>query len=223
MFPWRAVVTTNFNQVIEKGYEVARGQELTTHSCHPVLTDRDLVNLALDPGEVPLFKPHGCISGRGNHDTPMVLTPRDYSLSIKKRGAIYHHIRQLAESFVTVFVGYSLADYNFNNLYYELQSTLQEYVLQSYAVLPIPAQKAKYMERSYAERRITLIDDKSDTFMLSLAHEAGLLTERVCEVAVDELSRPSVLSRIGAYGDSIPRCVRDRLVLLEPLRPERTT
>lgn len=211
MFPWRAVVTTNFNQAIEQGYADALARGLTTFSCRPVLTDSDLANLTLNDREIPLFKPHGCISGRGNHHTPMVLTPRDYYFSIQKRRAIYDHIRELAQSFVTIFVGYSFDDYTFNNIFYELQTTLHEYLLQSYAVVPVPIQKAKYMERSYAERRITLINDKAETFLLSLAHQAGLLTEHVSDVAVEELLRPAVLTRLGSYAASLPEPIRDRM------------
>lgn len=215
MFPWRAVVTTNFNQVIERGYEEARARGMTTYSCRPVLTDADLAGLTLTPNEIPLFKPHGCISGRGNHDTPMVLTPKDYYSSIQKRGAIYRHIRELAEKFVTLFVGYSLADYTFNNLYYEIEATLHEYVLQRYAVQRVRPEKLKYMERSCARRQITLIDDLSDTFMLSLADEAGLLTDDICDIAAEDLNRqlnrPELMESVREYGHSIPQRVRDRL------------
>ena len=213
MFPWRAIVTTNFNQAIEQGYVDARERGLTSRTCHPILVDRDLANLTLSEDQVPLFKPHGCISRRGSTRTPMVLTPRDYYQSVPKRRKIYKQIRKLAQSFVTLFVGYSLDDYTFNNIYYELQDEFQQHHLHSYAVLPVDRQKAPYIERTFAERRITLIDDKSETFMLSLAEKAGLLKKRALEVAVDELQRAKVVENLGAYAESIPNVVRRRLAV----------
>jgi hypothetical protein len=212
MFPWRAIVTTNFNQAIENGYEVAREKRLTTRALLPVLTDHDLANLSqIVDVRTPLFKPHGCISALGRSDTPLVLTPRDYYVSIKKRRAMYDHIKQLAERFATLFVGYSLTDYNFNNIYYELHGTLQDYVMQSYTVFPVDKEKADHIRRVYARRNITLIDDMFDTFMLTLAGEAGLLSGETCDVAADELARPSVLPKLKTYASALPECVRDRL------------
>ena len=211
MFPWRAIVTTNFNQAVETGYAVARERGLTARSCRPVLKDDDLAGLNPVDGEIALFKPHGCISIRGDHDAPLVLTQKDYHLSIQKRQAIYSHIRELAQSHVTLFIGYSLEDYSFNNLYYELQAARQEYMPQSYAVQPLRREKAPYMTRSYASRRITLVDDKAEPFMVSLAHRAELLSDIVSDVAVTELSRPDVLKRLGEYADSLPASIRERL------------
>jgi hypothetical protein len=212
MFPWRAIVTTNFNQAIEKGYEVARERGLTTRELLPVLTDQDLAKLShVVDGRTPLFKPHGCISALGRSDTPLVLTPRDYYLSITKRRAMYDYIKQLAERFCTLFVGYSLTDYNFNNIYYELRGTLQDYVMQSYTVFPVDKQKADHINRVYAQRNITLIDDTFDTFMLTLASEAGLLTGTASDVAADELARPSVLAKLRSYASTLPESVRETL------------
>jgi len=212
MFPWRAIVTTNFNQAIEKGYDVAREKGLTARTLLPVLTDHDLANLShIADARTPLFKPHGCISALGRSDTPLVLTPRDYYLSIKKRRAMYDHIKKLSERFVTLFVGYSLTDYNFNNIYYELHGTLKEYVMQSYTVFPVDKEKADHIKRVYAGRNITLIDDMFDTFMLTLAAETGLLSGPACDVAADELARPSVLSKLKTYASALPECVRDSI------------
>jgi len=213
MFPWRALVTTNFNQAIERGYDVALQKGLTRYSCLPILTDGDFADLQLKDGEMPLFKPHGCISVRGNPDTPMVLTKKDYFRSVQKRSAIYGHIRELAQSYVTLFLGYSLEDYSFNNLYYELQTMRDDYFPQSYTVQPLRQQKAEYMRRSYAKRHMTLIDDMAETFIMSLTDASGLLTDDVQATAIDELARPAVRDRLREYAASLPEPVRNRMPL----------
>lgn len=216
MFPWRAIVTTNFNRVIEKGYADARSLGLTDFSCRPILSDEELTGLELDTKEIALLKPHGCISRLGHQNPSLILTYKDYYGSIRKRSTMYERIRELAQSSITLFVGYRLADYNFNNLYYELEATLHGYVPQCYAVLQVPAQKARYMERSYAERRITLLDDKADTFMLSLADAAGLLHGKALDVAAAELARPSVVSKLTTYASTIPAQLAQRLAHATP-------
>ncbi|MBN2286271.1 MAG: SIR2 family protein [Tissierellales bacterium] len=118
LFRWKAVVTTNYNRVVETGYEVAGTAGVTRFSCVPIRTDNELEINAIGPDQTPLFKPHGCLSLRNNPDSPMVLTAKDYYFSTKKRRKMYEHIKQLAGRFSTLFIGYSLVDYNFNNIYY---------------------------------------------------------------------------------------------------------
>lgn len=211
VFPWRAIVTTNYNRVVETGYEVAGTRQLTTSICVPFRTDDDLDKNTLAPGNIALYKPHGCLTIRGNRDAPMVLTARDYYHSMKKRKKMYEHIKQLAGKFSTLFMGYSLVDYNFNNIYYELQETLGEYLARSYSVIPVPANKAPYLDRVYERRDIALFDDKFDTFMLSLVDHAGLLSSKVVETVVEELSRTDVVQRLGNYARNLPPVIQTEI------------
>lgn len=137
-------------------------------------------------------------------EAPLVLTPKDYYLSTQKRKDMYDHIKKLAGKFSTLFVGYSLEDYNFNNIFHELQDTLGKYLAQSYTVMPVSAPKARHMEKVYPLRGITLIDDKFDTFMIKLADSAGSLINQAASTTVEELNRPNVLTRLGAYADALP-------------------
>jgi hypothetical protein len=205
MFPWKAIITTNYNRAVETGFEVATTRGLTTYSCVPLRTDKELKGYSARPDQIPLFKPHGCLSLRNDPESPMVLTAKDYYYSTKKRGEMYARIQQLAGRLSTVFVGYSLVDYNFNNIYYELRESLGDYLARSYSVIPIPSHKKKYLDRVYQRRDIEIIDDKFDTFLCHLALQAGLLTGLAFDVAVEELARPHVLHRVGGtYVQKLP-------------------
>lgn len=211
LFPWRAIITTNYNRVIETGYDVASTRGITKYSVVPFRTDEDLDVQSLGSDQIALFKPHGCLSIRNNSNSPMVLTAKDYYYSTKKRKKMYEQVKQLAGKFSTLFVGYSLVDYNFNNIYYELQETLGDYLARSYSVIPVPSHKARYLQRVYQRRDITLLDDKFDTFLIALANEAGVLTSAATSLTIEELSRPNVVQRLGLYARGLPVPIIDEL------------
>lgn len=43
LFPWRAIVTTNYNRAVEAGFDVATSRGMTRFTCMPVRTDQELV------------------------------------------------------------------------------------------------------------------------------------------------------------------------------------
>jgi len=213
VLPWKAIITTNYNRAVETGYEVAATRGITRYSCIPLRTDQEVKGFSAGPEQIALYKPHGCLQLRNDPNAPpMVLTAKDYFNSTKKRVEIYSHIRSLAGRFSTLFVGYSLVDYNFNNIYYEIRDTLNDYMARSYSVIPVPSNKSKYIDRVYSRRDIELVDDKFDTFMAALIEQSGMLTPEAIDLAVDELARPHVVARLGTYAQGLPREVQNRLI-----------
>ncbi|MDR3636359.1 MAG: SIR2 family protein [Isosphaeraceae bacterium] len=213
LFPWRALITTNYNQVIERGFAVASQHGITTKICRVIRADSELTT-GHSPSEVPLYKPHGCLGLLYDHNAPLVLTARDYYNSTTKRKRIYDEVRELAGNFSTLFIGYSLVDYNFNNIYYELGEKLRDYLSRSYSVGPVAPHKKHYLEQVFQRRDIKLIDDKFDSFVIRLADKVGVLAApEVFEVVIAELSRPEVLNRLGSqYINELPSAVRNELV-----------
>lgn len=211
LLPWRAIVTTNFNRVIEAGYECANNNQLSAVTCVPFRTDAELSSRVVSSNQMALLKPHGCLSILYDPDAPMVLTAKDYYHSMKKRRQMYDHIGALAGRFSTLFVGYSLNDYNFNNLYYELQETLREFLSRSYSVTPVPKNQAVYLHRVYERRDISLIDDKFDTFMISLVQAANRFSPEARRVTIEELLRPNVVQQLGSYVEHLPLDIKAEL------------
>ena len=112
-----------------------------------------------------------------------------------------------------MFIGYSLTDYTFNNIYYELQEELGGYLRRSYSVSPLYSEKKIYLESVLKKRRIELIDEKFDTFMLILSDEFNLLDNpKVMKVIVQELSREGVIEKLGSiYINRLPEVLRIEL------------
>jgi len=213
LFPWRALITTNYNQAIERGFAVAAQNGISTLACRAVRTDAELA-AGHGAGEVALYKPHGCLSLLYDPDAPLVLTARDYYNSTTKRKRINSEIRDLASKYSTLFIGYSLVDYNFNNIYYELGESLKTYLSRSYSVGPLAPHKKSYMEQVFQRRDITMIDDKFDSFVIRLADEFGFLaTPGVFDLLITEFSRPDVVNRLGSqYVAELPSKIRNELI-----------
>jgi hypothetical protein len=211
--PWKAIITTNYNRAIESGYEIASTRGITRQSCVPLRTDHEVASFSPAPDQVALYKPHGCLSLYADINAPqMVLTAKDYFNATKKRVEIYNRVKHLAGKFSTLFVGYSLVDYNFNNIYYELRDQLDDFMARSYTVIPVPGNKAKYMDRAYSKRDIELIDDKFDTFIAALVEQAGFMTPTVRSFAIEELKRPQVVPKLGTYAQGLPIAMQTDLI-----------
>ncbi len=176
-FPWTAVITTNYNRVVENAWGEASSHGYAARDIFAIRKDEDLKDYKDDRGNVPLLKPHGCISVQQQPKHKMVITSRDYFESEDLRKGMYARIEELARNNTTLFVGYSLNDYTFRNIYFRLFSNLGEYKMRSYCVGLVgnPTQ-FRWMSTTFNENfNTTLIDDTFDTFMLRLAKARGTL------------------------------------------------
>lgn len=179
-FPWRAIITTNYNKVMEDCYTTAVGHNYAANQILPIRTDEDLVKHAGNSTHTRLFKPHGCISVQWQEvmeqkNQRMVVTSLDYFESERIRPKMYQAIRALCETCTTVFIGYSMADYTFRNIFYRLYSNLGEWTARSYSIGPVsPDLRFDWMARSLDKSfNTTLINDAFDTFMIRLAVRRG--------------------------------------------------
>lgn len=202
-FPWRAVITTNYNEVVEDTWGEATNRGYAARDMLVIRTDEDVGKFTEDLGRVPVFKPHGCISLKSHPKQKMVITSRDYLDSEELRKAMYARIRDLARDNTTVFVGYSLADYTFRNIFYRLFSELGEWTMRSFNVGPVSsALQFQWMSRSFdANFKTTLVDDHFDTFMLRLAKARGTLPERLRDEIAAKWA--DIQTAAGAYADGL--------------------
>ena len=102
---WRAIFTTNYDQLVEHAYSTV-GKRLTV-----VRSNYDYSS-AYDGQTTPLFKIHGCISQDVSygHRTSMILTYRDYDSAVSFRETIFDRFRLELSSGPLLFVGYSIQD-----------------------------------------------------------------------------------------------------------------
>ena len=104
-YPWTAIFTTNYDELIEKAYltpergnrsRVYFGEEMDLHSS--------------EKGRVHIFKLMGTI----NRDTPLtepVLTKGKYYSSVKDKARFYDILLDIVKDGTIIFIGYSLNDY----------------------------------------------------------------------------------------------------------------
>jgi len=205
-FPWKAVITTNYNTVAELAWSEAMRIGFAARKIVVIRTDHDLVELKRDGDEesdeggktINLYKPHGCLTLQSKPALRMVITSQDYIKSETIRKTMYRDIRKLAEKYTTVFVGYSLADYTFRNLYYRLYLDLGLWARRSYSVAPIaPALIFKWKSRAMEDMKTTLLNSTFDAFMLRLVRKRGTLDPQLKEIAKSHWS--DVLSSNKGY------------------------
>lgn len=180
-FPWRAVITTNYNQVAEDCWGAGVSEGFAANDVLPIRTDDDLMKHAGNTTHTRLYKPHGCISIQRQQQHRMVLTSLDYFESERIRPKMYNEIKTLGETCTTLFIGYSMADYTFRNIFYRLYSDLGQWAVRSYSITPVaPESKYRLMARSLGKSfNTTLVDETFDSFMLRLALRRGWLAPGV--------------------------------------------
>lgn len=122
--PVPTLFTTNYDRLIELAF--ARWQTPLTISARP----RDfLVHQATAPGR-HLVKLHGTIE---NPET-IVLTRNDYARSRLERAEMFRHLGERARFATFIFVGFSLADPNFNLIRDEARMVMAGDLPASYLV-----------------------------------------------------------------------------------------
>ena len=185
-FPWKAVVTTNYNSVAEDTWAEASNRGFAADEIVTIRTDGDIETHAGETTKIRLYKPHGCVNHPGAPQHRMVLTSQDYFVSRDIRKRIYEAVLSLARKNTTVFVGYSLADYTFRSMYHQLFMELGEWAHGCYSVAPItPPQLFEWKSKSMAQLNTTLLNTSFDAFMLRLVLTRrslhGELKERVAK------------------------------------------
>lgn len=199
-FPWRSVVTTNYNTVIENAWATADSAGYSTRHAITLSTDKAIETYAGNDTSLRIYKPHGCISnhGRGKATDPnqrqmqrLVVTSDDYYHSQKIRERIYNEITQDAQVSTTVFVGYSLEDYTFRTMFFRLREMLEQWTSKSYSVGP-DDDSLRFAWRSEAVRenfKTTLVNDNFDTFMLRLTIARGYIHPKLRQLVSDTWSQ----------------------------------
>jgi hypothetical protein len=130
-FNWSTIYTTNYDELLEQGYEVAK------KSFEKVLYNQQLQDLPTNT--TPIIKLHGCLSRahRRSTEVPIVITDKNYEDYGPRREALINKLKQfLFEGNTLLFLGYSLKDPFWQDLRRDVASILQEHTRSYYAVIP---------------------------------------------------------------------------------------
>ena len=175
-FPWRAVVTTNYNTVAEDTWKEGAVNGYCAKEAITIRVDAEIDEFAGETSKLRIYKPHGCLNVQHLPNSRMVLTSQDYAESEGLRKGIYAAISSLAANNTTVFVGYSLGDYTFRNMYYWLTAKLGSWQHHSFSVAPYESDLLlEWKSKSMASLKTTLINETFDAFMLKLVKARGSL------------------------------------------------
>ena len=158
-FPWRQIFTTNFDRLLERAYEEV---DNPVQKLIPIYSDRDKFDIKFGV-EVPYYKLHGCIT-KIHSDLDLVLTAKDYATFRKGRVKLFHRLQDDLMSFdkTVLFIGYSLTDSDFQNLFYEVQSDMKpEDFSRCYAV---STGQSKIIVNNWNSRKVTILDLTAEEF-----------------------------------------------------------
>lgn len=117
-FTWRTLITTNYDQLIEKAYKNEPG---ASQQLIPIYNENDLPKVGYPSAEyLPLLKPHGCISDSQN----MSLGIEGIHEAKKRRRLIFSYIEMLHLAGPVIYIGYSLRDNHILDMICELKDRL---------------------------------------------------------------------------------------------------
>lgn len=120
-FPWKAIVTTNYDEVIEKTYQERR-KDKGIQRLEKILSDNDSVSkILLKENALPYIKIHGCISRLNDPSLPLIISTRDYRYFNKNRSSLFATLKEFFTNNLVIFYGYSLSDDNIMGLLDDLE------------------------------------------------------------------------------------------------------
>jgi hypothetical protein len=122
-FRWRAIVTTNYDRLIEQAYEKEDRDARAVQKIVPVLKEQHLSKIGTADSDVALLKPHGCISQRNE----MSLSLEDIYQAKEKRRLLFTYIEVLHLLGPVIYVGYSFKDVHILDMIYDITARLGPY------------------------------------------------------------------------------------------------
>jgi hypothetical protein len=165
-FPWKAIITTNYDNLIERSYENDPARHIVKAVC-----DHDLTR-SRPADAVLLVKMHGDLAQRDS----IVLTEEDYQGYEQSRPGILLKVKQLLLEHPTMFVGFSLSDPNFAAIEAWIRKVMGRHKLPSIALVhhePLAAERDEWAERGIRLVQIRKPHETLVRFLDALHEEVG--------------------------------------------------
>lgn len=160
-FRWRAIVTTNYDRVVEKAYEQVAGrlQDPVT-----VIRNGDMSRAIANPRAVPIIKLHGCISQYSDTSAPLVLANEQYTKYSKGRERLAITFQELARDYPVIFCGYQFNDLHIQAVLFGLDDGTVERP-QFFAVNPA---FEDLDIRFWGKHRVTAVAETFEAFLSTI-------------------------------------------------------
>jgi hypothetical protein len=161
-FRWHAVVTTNYDDIIEKAY--ARNSNPQQRPERILRTGDGMSKPLRDPGTVPLLKIHGCISVISDSNLPLILSSEQLIKYSRNRESLFNHLREWGREHPIIFVGYDIDDPNIQTILFDIGD--QSIHRPRYALVnkDLEPEEISYWDT----RRVTAIRADFETFLSTL-------------------------------------------------------
>lgn len=118
LFRWHAIITTNYDLLIERAYEDQAGR---LQRLAPIIQDGDRFDEKLrDPQAVPFLKLHGCINHLADPGLPLILATEEYAKHRNNRERLFQHFQEWAREHPVIFCGYDVSDPNIQQILFDL-------------------------------------------------------------------------------------------------------
>lgn len=102
--PWRQIITTNLDLIIERAYDRIRTTAKKNYEIKPIRSVNE-EGYTSSPDEIRYVKLHGCISSRDQY--PFVFSTKDFQRSNEFYKKVLHNLRGLSPEIEFISVGYS--------------------------------------------------------------------------------------------------------------------
>lgn len=118
-FRWRAIVTTNFDLIVERVYANSANSR---QNLIKTVKDGDRFDTRLNKESNPVgfYKLHGCIESHSDSEIPLILSNEQYASYRKNRTRLYDRFRDLGYEYPIIFSGYSISDQHIQELLFDL-------------------------------------------------------------------------------------------------------
>ncbi|MFB0534701.1 MAG: SIR2 family protein [Anaerolineae bacterium] len=153
------VITTNYDTLIEDAFKQAEKR------CGTVVRENDLTRMQ---EEVNVVKIHGCVTDVDN----IVIAEGDYYRWLTSDSEMKNLVRQWFIRRRIVFIGFSLSDPNFRQLYHDLRLRFGEALKVAYAVFK--ERFDNYDMRFIESQKIQIIEQDATAFLENLVEQVVL-------------------------------------------------
>ena len=117
-FRWHAIITTNYDFIVERAYADSKSalQKPIRISQDGDASRADLGN----PRNVPFLKLHGCLSAITDDSPPLILSTEEYSRHRYNRERVFGLFTDWATAHPIIFCGYRIGDPNIQQILFDL-------------------------------------------------------------------------------------------------------
>ena len=159
-FRWHAILTTNFDFVIERAYQKAR-KPLQTLGRIIRDDDKSFPAIIASLEMVPFLKLHGCLSTINDPSLPLVLATEEYAKYRKSRPRLFQHFQDWSKEHPVIFCGYDLADPNVQQILYDIGDA----AINRSTFVTVRPNMTQLDERYWSSRRIVPISATMEDFL----------------------------------------------------------